>query len=284
MHVDQRMLDIVGFLCVDMAVAPGVVKQAPVGTGFFVTVEEDGFGQAYLVTAKHVHRDLMKSPKAYIRLNGDTPAEDAEHSVLGSDWRFHNDPAVDLAVLAITGPLQGAYNSLGFNDVIAAPDELRKANWSWPPGVGEQLIYAGLLAQYSGHRRTFPIVRMGHMALVTDEKIEGEYGPSHYHLADLQTFPGHSGGPVWFVAGYMYLVGVMAAGYLADQDQFIQKQQIGTALHTTTIETYARLGISLITPVEKLQELLMSDELKKERRERMKTIGHNISGGPVATG
>ena len=123
------------------------------------------------------------------------------------------------------------------------------------------------------------------MALVTNEKIEGEYGPADYYLADLQTFPGHSGGPVWSIIGqFMFLVGVMAGGFPAEQDTFIQTQQTGTVVHTTTIETYARLGISLITPVERLQELLMSAHILKERDDRMKSIAALTAQKPIATG
>jgi hypothetical protein len=102
------------------------------------------------------------------------------------------------------------------------------------------------------------------LALVTSEKIEGEYGPSAYHLIDLQTYPGHSGGPVWVAKGKtLFLLGIMVAGYPVGQELLVPMR--GEKSNSKVVKYYS-LGISLVTPVEKLKEILLSPAMEEKRK------------------
>jgi len=93
---------------------------------------------------------------------------------------------------------------------------LLQAVLTFTPGVGETVMYLGMMAEYFGHQRNRPIARFGRVALNTDEKISTNLDAAHYYVAELQTYPGHSGGPVWVVREQtLVLIGVMAGVFLA---------------------------------------------------------------------
>jgi len=120
---------------------------------------------------------------------------------LPNKWMFHPDPAVDLAVLPWGAGMAPNYTvvSVAFDEIAKSAETMREEDLSWPPREGEDVIYVGLMAQYAGYERNFPVVRRGHVALITDEKVMGSYGLSHYHFIDMQIYPGNSGGPVWVI-------------------------------------------------------------------------------------
>lgn len=283
MEIPEFMRGMVGYLCIDYVAPDGTAHRAPVGTGFFVTVFHDRTkttASNYLVTAKHVWADHLKDAKvSYIRLNNEHTGT-AEYVPLHGGWRFHSDDSVDLAVLPwipVPGPgAQSGFYTLATDDLVPTQAVLQKLKTRWPPEPGHEVYMIGLLTHHAGHQRNLPIVRVGHLAMVTSELIKGAFGPSSYHLADLQTYPGHSGGPVWVLLGdALYLLGVMVAGFPESQE-VIAKQVNGAAV----VEQYYALGISLVTPVEKVQEILMSSQVIADRKRT--TINNAVD--PVPTG
>jgi hypothetical protein len=266
MHIGHVMHETVGFLCVDVETDDGPTK-APIGTCFFVCVFDDEkreTGTSYLVTAKHVWSAYFASgAKSYVRLNTDPPIT-AVYTELTQDWRFHPDETVDMAVLPMRGVTgnRGMHNTMDIGDIVdTARYSSQQLKRSWPPGVGETVVYIGMMAEYPGRVRNRPIARFGHVSLVTDERIEGPFGPSEYYLTELQSYPGHSGGPVWVVYGEeLILLGVMVAGIPGLQ------RVIGVPGSSEVLEQYYNLGITLITPIERLPEILLTPEMVQERK------------------
>jgi len=178
--------------------------------------------------------------------------------MLSSDWQCHEDQTVDLAVLP-WGMIKNNFTcaSLNYDGVVKKRSFFETNGGSWPPGVGEPLVFIGMMSQVAGISRNYPIVRRGHLALVTAEKITREYGPSEYYIADLQTYPGHSGGPVWVAFGEtLFLLCVMVAGY---------EQPLIEAGKKCKVDKY-NLGVSLVTLVEKLTDIIFSDALVEHRQ------------------
>jgi hypothetical protein len=169
---------------------------------------------------------------------------------LAANWHFHPDSSVDLAVLPWAHPQGGNYTcvSQDFDEIVTTPEFLKQHGASWPPCEGADVIFAGLMEQHIGIDRNVPLVRRGHIACITDDLIVGEYGPSTYHLIDMQVYPGHSGGPVWVLYGTtLFLLGLVAAGYPVEQRVMVKKT---TKKGKTRIEKteYINLGISLVVP------------------------------------
>jgi hypothetical protein len=232
-----------------------------------------GFG--YLVTAKHVVKPFAGKDNVYARMNKhvvEPGKPGVQYLKLPNKWIFHDDPAVDLAVLPWENVGDNyTCTSLSFDDLLTTPEYLQAAGVTWPPGLGEDLVYIGLMSSHMGTKRNLPIVRRGHLGLVSDEAIAGPYGPSQYHLANIQGYPGHSGGPVWALYGQtMFLFGVLSSGF----DELEELEAIPIRhKHKGIVVGYYNLGVTLVTPVEKLRELLQSPKLSRLREQDMpKTI------------
>src|SRR5262249_47766571 len=137
------------------------------------------------------------------------------HIKIAYPWHFHSDPAVDLAV-ALWGDPDDDYDgpvimshTFNFEKLVSHLAAWLKSGMPWPPPIGSEVILIGLLPHQPGTARNTPIVRFGTIAMTTEEKVEGPCGQARYHLANLQTYPGHSGGPVYYADGSnMYLLGV----------------------------------------------------------------------------
>jgi hypothetical protein len=164
MVVASFIKNCVGFLYVDN---PGRVgpRKIPVGTGFFVTVENRyGNGVNYLVTAKHVWEELNDHPPGYVRLNRkDPPSEEwgARNLPLKGNWVFHADENVDLAVLPWAPDTADLIlESWDIVKFCAAEDsERRKSGLAWPPTEGTPVLFAAMMPNYTGRERNYPIVR-----------------------------------------------------------------------------------------------------------------------------
>jgi hypothetical protein len=284
MVVASFIKNCVGFLYVDN---PGRVgpRKIPVGTGFFVTVENRyGNGVNYLVTAKHVWEELNDHPPGYVRLNRkDPPSEEwgARNLPLKGNWVFHADENVDLAVLPWAPDTADLIlESWDIVKFCAAEDsERRKSGLAWPPTEGTPVLFAAMMPNYTGRERNYPIVRVGRVALVTDETLKGKYGLSDYYLIESQVYPGNSGAPVW--ATYTWhpddraptaldlkmhatnFMGVLCAGWPAQQEVLVRKKPKGREM-----VAYYNLGIAMVVPAAKLLELLMTPEMRAMRDRR----------------
>jgi hypothetical protein len=182
----------------------------PVGTGFFVNYVDQrwpGKKFPYLVTAKHVLQDvdgsLLTSVK--IRMN-------LKSAVEGRDYGFIED----IAVTDAKGQLAWLQSENAADDVVAlplAPNEKEfdfgaistrsflKERVADPNDVseGDELYFIGLMQQYYGVNRNYPLVRRGSVALLTDEAITTPSGGQKLYIAQLESWPGNSGSPVFLM-------------------------------------------------------------------------------------
>ncbi len=268
-YVEQKDKDNVAFLYVDERVDNKILKK-PVGTCFFVSVwnRDHSIGHNYLVTAKHVWQ-WFRSRQGYVRVNKleHTPGESGvEYKPLHGTWHHHSDATVDIAVLpwGDTEDLNYKLHSFDIEQIKPRKLWLDTENFRWEPREGAVVYYVGLLPQYHGVERNVPIVRTGHLALVTDELIEGAYGPSSYHLIDMQAYKLHSGGPVWFFwANVPLLLGVLVAADPVMQELLVRKTDVAEDDAETV--AYYNLGVSFVAPTAKLIDILESGDMKAER-------------------
>lgn len=249
----------------------------PLGTAFFVGIEEErphrGFG--YLVTAKHVLQDRTRRllPSVFIRLNKKAGgAEIIEIPLAGRDAPpvyQHPDQDVDLAVIPML-PNQDRY-SFKFipQDMLVTRERFQEARIR----EGDGVFFAGLFWQFVGERRNYPMIRFGHVGLVTDERIPWR-GPSGTDLLELflieaQASPGNSGAPVFVHAGgerepgNTEPSGLLLAGVI--KGVFLDPKTVMGAGKDPPPLVPENMGVTAVVPAYRLHDILFSPELRAVR-------------------
>jgi hypothetical protein len=239
------------------------MKKKPMGTCFIAAhfSRETGSHFAYLVTAKHVYKNLMGGDgQIFVRMN--KLGDGVEYvPIPKTGWIPHTDPNVDL----IIHPWYSALKAAGLADpqrhmpsvmtVAISMEEIASSSQAaaaslrkpWPPEEGEQVFFVGMMVQHQGTERNFPVVRTGRIALNTEELVDIGEGPSRYRLIECQSYWGNSGAPVWVYYGddvYPCFLGVLSLGFPSEVEQ------IGP-------NVYRNSGISGVVPGEYLAEMLL---------------------------
>src|SRR5438105_1063204 len=213
-----------------------VAVELPLGTGFFVDYPDQRRGSnyefSYLVTAKHVLQDADGTflPNVKIRLNlktavgesevgfiSDIPVTDSQGHLL---WLHSDKQAEDVAVL----PLFPDERQFEFTTIPSTRFLNDRALNSGTVAEGDDLYFIGLMEQYYGTRRNYPLIRRGTLALLTDEDIDTPTGKQKVFIAALESWPGNSGSPVFLRAGQrdrspahgnsLSLLGILVASFL----------------------------------------------------------------------
>ncbi len=256
------------------------------GTGFFVAVEDRRLREnrvfIYLVTNRHVASPEEKGGRfrvlrTWLRLNLKEPVNGQESSELllplsaNQHWFFPADDAIDLAVLPIVLDVQKYDLKAVPFPMFATQDVIQSQHIE----EGDRILFAGFFYQLPGLKKVRPIVREGILAMMSDEKMETTlHKPGRVYLADVHTFGGNSGAPV-----FVGMSGIKEGAIrLADPDRFpfrflgVVSGYYYEDIHfkltvATTLEgkTHANSGISIVVPADQLKALLESPELKRIR-------------------
>ncbi|MDP9237909.1 MAG: serine protease [Chloroflexota bacterium] len=227
----------VGFLFAE----PGTDEPEPIGTCFLAVQHLPNGDGEYLVTAKHVLEGLRKAGAGYVRVSAAQGGVEKIELDLGAGaWLVHDDPAVDLAIQPWSE--QSGWRAWSIEHDGSAPRTpvmLRET---------DDVAFTGLMRNFVGATQNLLAIRVGTIALITDEQIEGEYGASEYYVIDAQAYPANSGAPVWVVyAGTCFLLGVLAYPFPAPAD--LRKVK-------GTESAYYNLGMTLVVPLGKITEVL----------------------------
>jgi hypothetical protein len=253
-------------------------KLIPNGTSFFVGVKNltnPNVFAVYLVTAKHV---LCKPKtndfydKVFVRLNKKEGGSDIGPIPIKAEGEkknvfTHNDPSVDLAVIPFL-PDQSRYDFKFLPDDMITTKETYK---SLKIREGSDVFFAGLFMPHPGAEKNYPIVRFGHVALVTEERIAWQGKLMDLYLIEVGSYGGNSGAPVFFYLGserepgsivvgppILKLAGVIQGTFLdAHEIQIIETKKVPIAISS--------MGISAVVPGYKLYEVLFNGEVKKNR-------------------
>jgi len=268
-----------------------IAAEAALGTAFFVLYPDarggPDFAFSYLATAKHVLKDvdgtflstvrlrlnLLKSEgKQGIDFINAIPVTDHENKLL---W-IHNleDDAVDVALFPLLPDSKRfSYNALPVSMFV--DDQTLKSE-----GVaeGDPLYFIGLMSQYYGASRNHPVVRSGTLALMTEEKIDTPTGPQNAFIAELASWPGNSGSPVFLNLGglrgsvltvgeKLRFLGILAGTY---QNRWkAQTVEAGTIVGGSGEPT----GISFIIPAKQIRLILESSTAQALRDAEIKRRG-----------
>jgi Tetratricopeptide repeat len=269
-----------------------VVPQNLAGTGFFIFVADPRFGPqsgiTYLVTNKHLIREpgpsgalgagpYLKSILA--RVNTIQPNPDGSQYALfpltvlddsGSlSWFIdRDDDTVDLAIT----PVQLNREIIDYktiqSELFATKTILQKEHVN----ENDEILFAGLFAWSPGAKKNYPIVRHGKLARLAEERIPlDRTNPTktvEVHLADVMSFGGNSGSPVFLRLGGVregsttasfgfsyYLLGVMQGFFPEGVDFAIEVAELKGS-------TAQNSGIAAVVPSDKILKLLESPRSK----------------------
>jgi hypothetical protein len=203
--------------------SPVVLHEVPLGTAFFVIYPDPrggpDFAFMYLVTAKHVLRDsdstFLRTLKARLNLKDGSGSDFVDVSVTDEQGHLlwftdEQDPTNEAAVFPLL-PSREKFDYKAIpTSMFVTSDTFAKANVS----EGDRVFFIGLLPQFYGVTRNYPVVRSGALALITDEKIPlGLIGSHHVYVAEVSAWPGNSGSPV-----FLDLAGVRGGSLMLGQD------------------------------------------------------------------
>jgi hypothetical protein len=259
------------------------------GTGFLLFYPDsrvgEGGGFSYLVTNKHMVREpgadgtLGKGSYLkvlFVRINTQKPLEDSGVSFTfgklpvtyptGDLTAFVHptDPQVDLAVLPISLNLE-TLDCFMIQPSIFATKSIIDSNRL---DESNEVVFAGLFAPYTGNLRNYPIVRHGKLAMMSQERLP--WGPGvteEIFLADVMSFQGNSGSPVFIRTGgdnqpigatQYFLLGVMQGFYSTDSKVSVQTAELNGVAKENT-------GVAAVIPAQKILDILESPRAMSAR-------------------
>ncbi len=263
----------------------GTDKFKPNGTGFFVGVKHADNEQVfsvYFVSAKHVLKDKDGNylPEIVLRLNKKDDNSQLIKIALKDVKIFeHPDKDVDIALFNCL-PDQNTYDFKFIPDNLIANKEVITKN---EIAEGDEVFFAGLFTSHIGQKKNQPIIRFGKVALISDEKIEWKEKDKPAKFMDLlllecQSFGGNSGSPVFYQLNPMRRPGQISLGgpviFLAGimTGSFLHGNQIQITDTVANLVSLQNVGIAAVTPVDKLHEILFSEEMVKSRKGEQKNL------------
>lgn len=246
------------------------------GTGFFIVIKQENIKFVYVITAKHVIKGIdQRSVNAtiYLRintLNGGYQLVDTELS----DWIEHpTDSSVDTMILPFVPP-SDVFDYLPIPEQMIATESVIRDN---SIGAGDEVFLTGLFANAYGEKKNMPIVRMGNIALIPDEKIYfNNLGFSDVYLIESRSIGGLSGSPVFVhLGGPRILPGkrmILSKSRFFFLGQIHGHWEIDTKTGYIQENEFVNMGISIVVPAVKIMEIIYQPNLQKERDKAKKEL------------
>jgi hypothetical protein len=250
------------------------------GTAFFVARQIEGTSKSFvhLVTARHVIEGIeSQAPdgKVIVKANfKDGNAYSIETDV--KNWWFHPDESeVDVAVLPFISLRGGEMDFITFGLDSFLTEEART---EYSIGVGDEVYLTGLFYNHHGKKKNIPIVRVGNIAAMPEERVLTRMGFIDAYLIEARSIGGLSGSPVFVGLGLIravggqvtasadpygtfYLMGLMHGHYDAELPS--DEAQTQDDLNRERVN----MGIAIVVPSEKILEVINQPMLKKREEE-----------------
>ncbi len=246
--------------------------QVPIGTAFIVGYPVPGKANQFVplvVTAKHVIADNSKVLGRFSTQEGKSPAT-AEYDLAAlrraGDYWEHPDPGVDIAVFR-TPHFQEAQYQVVPMDLVASKDDFRSTSIQ----TTDRVVFPGLLVNFMGLSKNYPIIRSGSIALLPDELVPMRYivgsktveTRQEVIFVDGTAVPGESGSPVFLwpgprLQGNTFAVGGTKPFVLGILHGFYpaQPRDVKT-IQTGSVQVFAEnSNIAIVFPSWKLREIL----------------------------
>ena len=195
----------------------------------------------------------------------DIPVTDDKGNLI---WLHSKIEADDVAVFPML-PDQNHFETKGIPISLFVDDSTLKSD---AVEEGDNLYFIGLMAQFYGSKRNYPVVRKGTLAMITEEEIPTESGLQRVFIAQLESWPGNSGSPVFLnLGGFrgnsvhvgqdLRLLGILAGDFM---NRF-KAPVVGQPEAFLQGGNDYNIGVSYVIPAMRIKEILDSAEPQRDR-------------------
>jgi len=239
------------------------------GSAFFLCKVDRAAGKVthvYLVTAKHVIDGIRRLglSDVWVRMNM-TNGESRWYRSGCSDWFVHpTDPSIDVAVIKTGIPSELDHLAYPM-DRFVTEDVITRHSI----GLGDEIFVVGLFRHHAGSRRNIPIVRIGNIASLSEEKVVTKpFGEIDAYLVEARSIGGLSGSPVLVNLGIVrrtdgqikhassdhiyYFLGLIHGHFDVGEDTVDQSTLPDDGLSAARVNT----GIAIVVPSHKVNDVI----------------------------
>lgn len=247
------------------------------GSVFFLGRDQPGSDKAdpvYAVTARHVVDAIRRKGLDRILFRMNRKNGEAQWIAVPIDgWFSHpTDTSIDVAIFK-TG-ISSEFDHLVLPYSLCLTDEKMKEH---RVGAGDEVFVTGLFRHHHGSKKNIPIVRVGNIACMTEEKISTrDFGEMDAYLVEARSIGGLSGSPVFlnlgttrlidnqvrFATGQMFFFfGLIHGHYDVDSSRIDEADQMeSTGLTVERVNT----GMAIVVPFHKIDETVRAYEARAE--------------------
>jgi hypothetical protein len=241
-------------------------------------------GNVVLVTAQHVVSDIPDQ-KIAVRVN----LKDGTSKIHQIDKRSaitFKDNAIDLMAFPFgIDPIA--------HDIYVIP--LTSSSWEeqiagfGDPGPGDEVCVVGLYTTHFGHVRNIPVVRIGHLAAMPEEKVMTDRGYVMGYLIECHSIAGLSGSPVYwnvpqfrmkdgkFQHIHTYVpLGILIGYHVIESredeiavPQFQQTEEDRQYGEPSNKVDERRTGFGVVLPIQHIYGIFESEEIQKVMAENV---------------
>lgn len=243
------------------------------GTAFFVAkpLVRDWYHATYCVTAQHNLERIKKEGgyKVWLRLNM-VGGKASWLATSFDDWVVHpTDANTDVAVLRFPWE-ENLYDHKSWPLwLILDQERIRKEEI----GIGDEVFFPGLFVRHAGGERNIPIVRIGNIAAMPEEKINSKNYCMDAYLVEARSIGGLSGSPVFVQPGLIRIIDHTPTPYRG-QIYYLMGLMHGhwdsphAALDSPSEDfreanEKVNMGIAIVVPVTKIMEVINQPSLQK---------------------
>ena len=236
------------------------------GTAFIVTVpgtQDNHF--AFMVTARHVAEKLQGND-FYIRANKKRGGTVELRGCADDPWWYHPTER-DYVDCAVT-----MFAPIGLREIdvehipialFADPAKIKEHNI----GIGDEVFITGLFTKVTETSQNIPIVRVGNIAMMPEERIPFHDGMYDAHLIESRSIGGLSGSPV-FVRPTVSLkvrhegeaAFIHGVGKILFFGSVIGHWEVPEGFTPNQAEA-VNMGIAPVVPAAKIREVIMQSEI-----------------------
>lgn len=226
----------------------------------------------YAVTAKHVLDAIQAKGLDTVFFRVNLKSGEAKWSPVPlSGWFSHpTDPSIDVVILK-TG-ISEELDHLVLPYSFCISDEKMSEH---RVGLGDEVFVTGLFRHHHGSKKNIPIVRVGNIACMTEEKVSTRlFGEIDAYLIEARSIGGLSGSPVFlnlgttrlidgqlkFANGPIYfLFGLIHGHYDADTASVDEAE----AIHVDELSVgRVNTGMAIVVPFHKIDETIKAFEAR----------------------
>ena len=259
-----------------------------IGTAFIVSVPSKKIPNIfflYIVTAKHVARKT-ENHECFLRVNLKNGKSDI-FILSNLGWFYHPNETWPSDVAVFPFLLEsGVIKTIDFEAIPIVSFLSDQTRLEQGIGEGDEVFTVGLFSKHTGNQKNLPIIRMGTIAMISDEPIESQkFGNIEAYLIESRSIKGLSGSPVFVLKPNgiqigehkvpssvvtLHFLGLMHGHWDLKPGEILDVGDSGGG------EDSINMGIAIVIPAKHILETINHQELVKFREsQEVKWIAKN---------